>query len=587
MYNHEKPAWIRAVLALVLGLGLVGAVGAPAVATGSTGTIEICKTGTGPGVSGSFEFTVSGLAGQTFAVPVGQCSQPITVTAGQVTVTESAREGYQLAGVGSLPAGALVSSDLAARTATVTVAAGDVSNQTIVTFTNKVVEKGYLEVCKKAAAGTTLTGTFTFSVAAGSTTHTVAAPVGGCSAPLALPAGTATITEAVRSDAELTAIEVTPSGRIVGTADLATRSVTVTIVAGDLATQTIATFTNKPKPQPKGLIKVCKAATTDVPAGTTFAFTVNGAAVSVQAGSCSLPVEAAIGTAVVTEAAATGYSVSAIDVSPAAALVSKDLATRTASVTVTDSQVTEVTFTNKTAKGWLKVCKAAGRGVVAGQVFDFTVAGTSIQVQAGYCSLPMELPVGNVTVDEVVPAGYRVSDITEAGSGALVSTDLEAGSAVVTVAEGVTEVTVTNVKKPRVTGCTLTKGYFKNHRAVVAALLDASGGTLLVGGVQLTAAQIDQLFDRSSKNYLNQVSQQLMAALLNQLRGASTPTAVQTAINAAALLIDQNGGPLSGSADSQTSVVYNGVTYTASQIVAVLSSYNQGSAPGGPAHCGD
>ncbi len=255
MFTTRKPAWITAVMTLVLGLGLVGAVGSPAVATGTTGTIEICKTSAGPGVSGSFEFTVSGLAGQTFTVPVGQCSQPITVTAGQVTVTESPREGFQVAGVSSLPTGTLVSSDLAARTATLSVTAGDVSNQTIVTFSNKVVEKGYLEVCKKAAAGTTVAGTFTFSVAAGGTTHTVAAPVGGCSAPLSLPAGTATITESVRSDAELTAIEVTPAGRIVGSPDLTARSVTVTIVAGDLATQTIATFTNKPKPQ-QGLITV-------------------------------------------------------------------------------------------------------------------------------------------------------------------------------------------------------------------------------------------------------------------------------------------------------------------------------------------
>ena len=60
----------------------------------------------------------------------------------------------------------------------------------------------------------------------------------------------------------------------------------------------------------------------------------------------------------------------------------------------------------------------------------------------------------------------------------------------------------------------------------------------------------------------------------------------QAAIAAAALLIDQNGGPLTGSAASQTSVVYNGVTYTASELVAVLSSYNEGTAPGGPAHCG-
>ncbi len=132
----------------------------------------------------------------------------------------------------------------------------------------------------------------------------------------------------------------------------------------------------------------------------------------------------------------------------------------------------------------------------------------------------------------------------------------------------------------------MTKGFYKNHPSVVAALLKASGGKLLVGGEELTAGQIDQLFDRNSRNFLNQVSQQLIAALLNQLSGASTPTAVQTVIAAAALLIDQNGGPLTGAARSQDTVVYNGVTYTASQLVAVLSSYNEGSAPGGPPHCG-
>jgi hypothetical protein len=77
-----------------------------------------------------------------------------------------------------------------------------------------------------------------------------------------------------------------------------------------------------------------------------------------------------------------------------------------------------------------------------------------------------------------------------------------------------------------------------------------------------------------------------MAALLNQLSGASTPASVQAAINAAQLLITQSGGPLTGSARSQTTVIYNGVTYTASQLVSLLSGYNEGTSQGGPPSCG-
>ena len=75
-----------------------------------------------------------------------------------------------------------------------------------------------------------------------------------------------------------------------------------------------------------------------------------------------------------------------------------------------------------------------------------------------------------------------------------------------------------------------------------------SGGTLTIGGTALTAAQIDEIFGRNASNYLNQVSQQLIAARLNQLSGASTPAAVQTAINAAQALVQASGGPVSGTA---------------------------------------
>lgn len=169
--------------------------------------------------------------------------------------------------------------------------------------------------------------------------------------------------------------------------------------------------------------------------------------------------------------------------------------------------------------------------------------------------------------------GYEVSAIAVTGAGSLVSSNLDTASAVVAVVAGVTEVNVTNKKPPKVSGCTFTKAYYKNHAAVI-------------GGVILNAAQIDEIYGRNASNFLNQVSQQLIAARLNQLGGASAPADVQTAINAAQALIQQSGGPLTGSATSQSSVLYNGIRYPASVLVNVLSGYNEGTAADGPPHCG-
>ena len=77
---------------------------------------------------------------------------------------------------------------------------------------------------------------------------------------------------------------------------------------------------------------------------------------------------------------------------------------------------------------------------------------------------------------------------------------------------------------------------------------------------------------------------ELIAAELSQLGGASTPASVQTAINAANALIAQQGGA-GGSATPSTTVTYLGTTYTASGLSGVLDAYNNGKAPGGPAHC--
>jgi hypothetical protein len=342
---------------------------------------------------------------------------------------------------------------------------------------------------------------------------------------------------------------------------------------------------------PTGFVKICKTGTSAAVTGD-FQFTVSGvkAPVTVPVGGCSKSIEVGARRVVVAEVARAGFVVAHVTAKPDGRLVQANLTTGTATVKVPAGNVTSqtvVTFANGPAPpptGTLRVCKVAGPGVATGQEFAFTVGTTKTTAKAGSCSAPLTLPLGDVAVAEAPAAGFAVTAITTTGTGTLVSSDAAKGSAVVKIAVGATSISFTN-KKPGVTGCVRGKGYFKNHPEVVAKLLAANGGTLLVGGVALTAKQIDALYDRDSANFLNQLSQQLITARLNQLAGASTPAAVQTAIDATQALEKQAGGPLTGQATPATTVVLNGVTYTAGQLAQTLSGYDQGSSTGGPTPC--
>ncbi len=344
-------------------------------------------------------------------------------------------------------------------------------------------------------------------------------------------------------------------------------------------------------PPPTGYVKICKAAASSAVTGS-YSFTVSGVKdpVVVPVGGCSKSIATTLRRVTVTEVAKDGFVVSKIATKPDGRTVSSSLALRKAVVKVPAGNVTSqtvVTFTNKVAPPppppTLKVCKVAGPGVAIGTEFKFTVGTAAVAVKAGSCSAALTLPLGNVVVKEAATTGLVVSAIAVTGTGSLVSSDVIAGTAVVKVAAGASTVTYTN-KKPGVTGCVRGDGYFKSHQAVVAKLVTANGGTLLIGGVALTAAQIDAILDRDSSNFLDQVSQKLITARLNQLSGASTPAAAQTAIDAAQALEAKAGGPLKGKATSSTTVVFGGKTYTASALVSALASYNGGTS-GGPTPC--
>ena len=100
------------------------------------GLIEICKNDSPAGsLSGVSTFTIAGQPG-TVAIPVGACAPAIQLPDGFATITELAQPGTILIGVSTFPDNRLISFDAATRSAVVLIVAGDISTETVITFTN-------------------------------------------------------------------------------------------------------------------------------------------------------------------------------------------------------------------------------------------------------------------------------------------------------------------------------------------------------------------------------------------------------------------------------------------------------------------
>ena len=100
------------------------------------GLIEICKDDSPAGsLSGVATFAIAGQPG-TVAVPMGACSSAIQLPNGFATITELAQSGATLIGVSSFPGDRLVSFDATTESAVVLIVAGDISTETVITFTN-------------------------------------------------------------------------------------------------------------------------------------------------------------------------------------------------------------------------------------------------------------------------------------------------------------------------------------------------------------------------------------------------------------------------------------------------------------------
>lgn len=136
------------------------------------GRLQICKEAEGPGVTGYFTFEFES---RSRSVPVGACAGLIAVSAGTLTITESALAGFSVADIYTIPADRMISKNLNAGIATVRIVEGTAVSQTIVIFRNRRVT---------GPTATPTTSTFT-PTPTGSLTST----------PTSTPTSTGTITQ--------------------------------------------------------------------------------------------------------------------------------------------------------------------------------------------------------------------------------------------------------------------------------------------------------------------------------------------------------------------------------------------------------
>jgi hypothetical protein len=458
-------------IVLLLGLLVAGAYANSAFASTATwqdpnGWVKICKfSAAAPlAVTGNFSFTVTDANGDHSAtVAVGSCSLPIHVVAGTVTVTEALHPWYQVTSITSLPGSTyLTDFDLTDQTATLNVAAsGDQSGTAVVNYTDQLVD-GNVEICKNAADGAPLAGSWTYTLGGDGYANvdptdglvtSVTSQLGSCSQSTLVPAGDTTIQEQPVGGVDVTEIDATtnagttgmiycpdalaktcPAGSDSGDGSVAAGFSTVLVNAGDASKQTLVTYWDDVV-----TLEVCKVWRGDSASPVSaypFTFSASGdpgttgpaplTSANIAPGSCITVGQYRAGTQVtVTEGVVPGTKVASIAASPAnystTVTPNPNLAHRTVVVNMTGNGTngdTIVTFTDVRADpGVLKICKYAGTPAPIGTSFNFTWSANGgpanvVSVPLGGCSQPRSVPFNStVTVTELPSTGNSVSNI--------------------------------------------------------------------------------------------------------------------------------------------------------------------------------
>ena len=208
------------------------------------GNLKLCKVaGLGVTVGTPFHFAVGSTPVTVPAGPApgGYCVVGPSFPVGTpVTVTESIPTVNAISSIAVNPPGQLVGTpNLITGIVTVNIASGF----TEVTYTNRIKshqKTGFLEICKQSPGK----GNFSFTVNPGGLGPFVV-PASACSPAIEVPAGTVTITETPAPGTTLISCATIPANRQ-GSCNLSAQTSTVTVVPGNVSSQTIAVFTNGP-----------------------------------------------------------------------------------------------------------------------------------------------------------------------------------------------------------------------------------------------------------------------------------------------------------------------------------------------------
>ena len=154
----------------------------------------------------------------------------------------------------------------------------------------------------------------------------------------------------------------------------------VTVNAG----LTVLNVTTSADPPPQtGTLELCKSPADQYVQGS-FNFSVTGgngftSDPSVRTNQCDDIYNVPVGTVSITEDDQFPYALTSVSAIPSASLVSSDLDTQNAVVSITSGGSSTVFFTNATLTGYAKVCKTLARSqdnVLAGQTFTFSASAT-------------------------------------------------------------------------------------------------------------------------------------------------------------------------------------------------------------------
>ena len=419
-------------------------------AGGNYGTLKVCKLTETPAYLGrSFSFSVNGgplvstEANDAFADPSSYTCRILgTFLVGSiVNVHEQVPAGTEVQWIDTDPGENLLDFNTASGDATVLIGAG----ATIVYYDDEPAPPsgtGWLEVCKNALPGwwdPDAAGSYTFTVTdAAGVDHALTVLAGQCSEPIPVAAGVNTVTEAPKAGTVLTDVAAFPYDRLL-TVNLINRTATVEVPVSDSANdETQVHFRNEAV---RGQLKICKAlgpGSADL-VGKTFRLVAHG--------DNGQDVYLDITAAATTQCKIAGFFPIGATVNVTESLDPRpggegEFIDKTGEGDVVIAAgVNTVTITN-TARGLLEVCKAPIRsgldeiirdGAVKQPVFTFRIdGGTPFGVQAGKCSLPKRVSVGNHTVTESASSDYELDPDAPGGGISVFPADREVSKSLAT-----------------------------------------------------------------------------------------------------------------------------------------------------------